>query len=405
VRRVSAQEIQAAAREGRPPAIPAAPRFAPGQILVRFADSVLSPAEIVFAARASFAEHTADRSTGLDALFLRFGVRGVHPIVREPVSSEGPVPAVQELRAADEAARSAQALRFAGRAARAPQAAAAPALHHLYALDLAPEADVLAAAAAFAADPHVESAEPNAVYEIALLPKDRFVDPDGDGRPGFDEVDIDTAAYVAQGFQLDPMEDYKKPDFDPVDRPRSDTWWRCAPTPRRCQAGPCITSRRSPPAASTRRISTAMRSPRSRSRTEKTFISWSTTALCGRVGRSRPIPTCETAPRSAISTVTAGSKSPPSRRPGSSMGSTLEESRAPAGRSRCPPAPHWPRRRSSISTAAGSTSSSPPMEPASSPFMPTARRSPAGRPPARCGPREPEPPPISTATAARRSSN
>lgn len=181
VHRVSPEAAEAAARAGRSPSRAAAPSHAPGQLLVRFSDSVLSPAEAVFDRRASFAEHTADRSAGLDELFRQFGVRGVHPIVREPVGTEGAVPAAQALRAADEAMRSAQALRFPVRAARAPQAAAAPALHHLYRLELAPDADVLAAAAAFAADPHVELAEPNAVYETAVLPNDRFADPDRDG--------------------------------------------------------------------------------------------------------------------------------------------------------------------------------------------------------------------------------
>lgn len=180
VRRVSPEAARAAARESRLPSRPAAPLFAPGQLLVRFADSVLSPAEVVFDRQASFAEHTLDRSSGLDELFRRFGVRGVHPIVREPVRAVGAVPAAKDLRAADEAAQSAQLLRFGLRAARAPRAAAPP-LHHLYRLDLAPGADVLAAAAAFAADPHVDFAEPNAVHEVALLPNDPFADPDGDG--------------------------------------------------------------------------------------------------------------------------------------------------------------------------------------------------------------------------------
>ncbi len=38
------------------------------------------------------------------------------------------------------------------------------------------------------------------------------------GRPGFDMVDIATADYVADDWELDPTEDYTTPDFDPVDR-------------------------------------------------------------------------------------------------------------------------------------------------------------------------------------------
>ncbi len=113
VRRVSPETARAAAWEGRLPSHPPAPLYAPGQLLVRFADSVLSPAEAVFARHASFAEHTADRSTGLDELFRRFGVRGVHPIVREPVRMAAAIPAAKDLRAADEAAQSSQVLRFA----------------------------------------------------------------------------------------------------------------------------------------------------------------------------------------------------------------------------------------------------------------------------------------------------
>lgn len=269
---ISPEEARTAAREGRAPSRRAAPQYAPGQLLVRFADSVLSPAEAVFDRRASFSAHTADRSSGLDELFRRFGVRGVHPVVREPVRGEGAVPSALDLRAADEAARGAQALRFAVRAARSPQAAVAPALHHLYRLDLAPGADVLAAAAAFASDPHVEFAEPNVVHEVAAaFPNDTLaadlwglesigwkevwekqaqlwpnaarrggkgvvvavldtgvdvghedlatnVWRDSAGRPGFDMVDVVTADYVADGWTLDPAEDYVKPDFNPVDR-------------------------------------------------------------------------------------------------------------------------------------------------------------------------------------------
>ncbi|HET9226837.1 MAG TPA: S8 family serine peptidase [Thermoanaerobaculia bacterium] len=148
---------------------------------------------------------------------------------------------------------------------------ASSSLRRVYRLTLSPDADVDAAIAALRQDPRVEFAEPNSLLYTHALPDDDFAhdqwglsrtgwtqvwerqaelwsDPkriggggvtvavidtgvdyrhpdiaaniwrDAKGRPGRDFVDIFVPAYVRQGYELVPGEDYRGRDFDPSDR-------------------------------------------------------------------------------------------------------------------------------------------------------------------------------------------
>ena len=103
-----------------------------------------------------FAPATADGSDSIDALQASLGVRSVRAIFRRP---DGSSLAAQRRRLARRFEQ-VRARRAAGRAA-AKELTAAAGLEHVYRVELPAGGDVAEAAARYAADPHVEYAQPN----------------------------------------------------------------------------------------------------------------------------------------------------------------------------------------------------------------------------------------------------
>ena len=137
----------------------ALPRFLPGSVLVRLADSVGVDAEAWFRSGKPFRRVTADKSGSLDLLFQRFDVRGVHAVFRTVLPGAEAAPAaIASLKQGED-----------------------DELYHIYRLDLGPGIDPEEAAAELAGDPHVVFAEPNGLAVMQGLPNDSFIDADGNG--------------------------------------------------------------------------------------------------------------------------------------------------------------------------------------------------------------------------------
>lgn len=150
------------------------PRIVPGQVLVRFSDSVTVAAEALFRRGLPFRDGTADRSSSLDLLFQELGVREVLPVFRDEEVTLVPL-AELRLRDAMEARNAVLSSPERARRVSRPQA---PELFHVYRLELGPGVDPVAAAAMLSRDPHVAYAEPNRVSFTQALPNDPLIDPE-----------------------------------------------------------------------------------------------------------------------------------------------------------------------------------------------------------------------------------
>ena len=116
----------------------------PGELLVTFTEPA---ARAIEQARAN---GTLPRTgiASLDALFARYEVATIEPVFAR-------APSADTVRA-----------KYPQRARRAPPDATLPDLSRAYRLTLKRDADVRQAAHLFSADPHVESAQPNALVTI-----------------------------------------------------------------------------------------------------------------------------------------------------------------------------------------------------------------------------------------------
>lgn len=120
------------------------PTYVSGEMIVKFTPDVRPAIE---QARSQGRFPTVEIPS-LNTLFQQYGVSAIEPVFAGTQSPE-------EIRA-----------KFPERAKRAPEGVEIPDLSTTYLLTMDPHADVLAAVAAFAADPNVEYAEPNRILTI-----------------------------------------------------------------------------------------------------------------------------------------------------------------------------------------------------------------------------------------------
>jgi subtilisin family serine protease len=161
----------------------------PGELIVKYRETVLQPVDRLLARGMSFRDATRDGGAALDALHARFGVRGARPVFRTATDEAAAGPG------ADQAAlRRAVADRLAAARRRHPDrslravASAAPDLSHVYVLGLAAGTDVDEAAAAFAADPHVAYAQPNYRAITQFTPNDPYYASAGSWGQPYDDL-------------------------------------------------------------------------------------------------------------------------------------------------------------------------------------------------------------------------
>ncbi|MBI3322044.1 MAG: S8 family serine peptidase [Candidatus Omnitrophica bacterium] len=154
-------------------------RYAKGQLIVKYQESVTECVHCVLKSRKSFRAATADASHSLDRLHAKYGVTSARALLRseqEEAKLAGP-PTLALLKRYHTEQREAMQHRFSRRQQRAPASASIPDVTHLYLVDLPASADVEAAAAEFRRDPHVAYAQPNLVFEPDATPNDpQFAD-------------------------------------------------------------------------------------------------------------------------------------------------------------------------------------------------------------------------------------
>jgi beta propeller repeat protein len=148
-------------------------------LLVKFRSegprALVECAESLTRQRRAFRPATADLSDSLDTLHRELDVRAVRAVFRRPDGS----PFQLQRRRLRDRLRAARA-RFPGRARRAPDRSGEPPdLAHVYRVELPPGADAAQMAARYAADAHVEYAQPNYAVESDLLLNDPFLSSSG----------------------------------------------------------------------------------------------------------------------------------------------------------------------------------------------------------------------------------
>ncbi len=216
----------------QPPSVPNAqqpatpqPSYAKGQLIVKYKDSVTQCVHCLLKSKRAVILATTDRSDSLDQLHAKYQVRAAKPLFRSEAEearlSDTGLASLQTYHRSR--LQSAQSM-FAKRSRRMSVGASLPDLAHVYVLELAPNADVTAAAAEFAKDPHVAYAQPNYLATASFTPNDPYYSSQGSwGQPyddlwGLKKIQADKAWDVTQGQGIvvavvDSGLDYTHPDI------------------------------------------------------------------------------------------------------------------------------------------------------------------------------------------------
>ncbi|MBI3996753.1 MAG: S8 family serine peptidase [Candidatus Omnitrophica bacterium] len=153
-------------------------RYVPGQLIVKYRDSVTQCVHCLLKMRRSgvLQQATSDRSARFEQLHAQHRVISARPIFRTEraeagLRARGGVVFAQALAEQEQARVAAIRTRFARRAARS-RGVPPPDLSQVYLLELPKDTDVLKAAEEFARDPHVAYAHPNYKAEVLAEPND-----------------------------------------------------------------------------------------------------------------------------------------------------------------------------------------------------------------------------------------
>lgn len=159
------------------------PASVPGQIVVKFKSSLTECAHCLLAGHRTFASALVDGSGSLDELNRRNHVRGARSVFVDRDSSTTVAAQSAQVKLRQEVAR-----RFGRRSARAPVNSVLPDLTNVYVLDVAPDADVAAISRMYAADPHVEYAQPNYLVRATSTPNDPYFSSSNSWGQGYDDL-------------------------------------------------------------------------------------------------------------------------------------------------------------------------------------------------------------------------
>lgn len=153
--------------------VPEAPPYVRGRLIVKFKST--GPHTLTRCAHCLFARHQsldlaiANQAAGVDALLHEAAVRTIRPMF--PVWHRDIIQDAKSIYVHDlDAIRQ----RFPQRAARIGQAVEMPDLTNLYVLTVPEETDIESLARRYAADPHVEFAQPDYLYAVSFIPNDPY---------------------------------------------------------------------------------------------------------------------------------------------------------------------------------------------------------------------------------------
>ncbi|MGH9365656.1 MAG: S8 family serine peptidase [Thermoanaerobaculia bacterium] len=162
---------------------PVKPACVPGQIIVKFKSSLTECAHCLLANHRAFAMALADGSVSLDELNRKNHVRGARNVFVDRENSTTAAAQAAQAHLRQDVARS-----FSRRSARAPVNSAVPDLTNIYVLEFPRDADVAAIAREYAADPHVEYAQPNYLIKVTFTPNDPYFNSSNSWGQRFDDL-------------------------------------------------------------------------------------------------------------------------------------------------------------------------------------------------------------------------
>ncbi|WP_275423317.1 S8 family serine peptidase [Geomonas subterranea] len=171
---------------------PQAKRHAPGRFVVKFADTLLEPADVIHALGLSFASQTTGQGVGLDELHKKHKIKGVKPLFRQffdgdsASSTKKGLLAKRKRNFADRVALT--KMKYQRRAQRASKGSKVPDLTSVYIFETADDADVEAVAREYAANPNVLYAVPAYQYQTESIPNDPFYSSWGSWGYNYDDL-------------------------------------------------------------------------------------------------------------------------------------------------------------------------------------------------------------------------
>lgn len=165
-------------------------RYVPGQLIVKFKDTLTEPADVVYDSGMNFQQVTQNADANLDKLNKKFKVSHIQPVFKEQFADLPKGASLADRRKAAKNKLDHVKTKFSKRSQRAnkDKDQAMPDLVHVYRFDLASDADVESAAKAYAADANVEYATPNYVAQTQFVPNDPYYSSAGSWGQSYDDM-------------------------------------------------------------------------------------------------------------------------------------------------------------------------------------------------------------------------
>ncbi|MBJ6801969.1 RCC1 domain-containing protein [Geomonas propionica] len=167
-------------------------KYARGRFIVKFADTLTEPADVIHGLGLSFASQTAGQGAGLDELHKKHKIKGVKPLFHQFFDKDSASSTKKGLlakRKRNFADRVAQIkAKYQRRAQRASKGSKVPDLTSVYLFETADDADVEAVAREYAANPNVLYAVPAYQYQTESVPNDPFFSSWGSWGYNYDDL-------------------------------------------------------------------------------------------------------------------------------------------------------------------------------------------------------------------------
>ncbi|WP_275423165.1 S8 family serine peptidase [Geomonas oryzisoli] len=167
-------------------------KYAPGRFIVKFADTLQEPADVIHGLGLTFASQTAGQGAGLDELHKKHKIKGVKPLFRQffdgdsASSTKKGLLAKRKRNFADRVALI--KTKYQRRAQRASKGSKVPDLTSVYIFETADDANVEAVAREYAANPNVVYAVPAYQYQTESVPNDPFYSSWGSWGYNYDDL-------------------------------------------------------------------------------------------------------------------------------------------------------------------------------------------------------------------------